>query len=183
MVPKTVCGRSFFPFAIKELQLITDALTSKIETKYNPDDVSSTIEAFEERWNRAEQINLTSLEKEKEWKILIYKIRIEYCNLLYNINKEDKLNSSSDKSLPYSLFKKKWYDSFEHYIRNLYYILEFINVEIRENEESKTKYVRFVQSQMSRAELSLIEIHAQSYPLFRNILNETHLTEIGTINV
>lgn len=182
VVQKQVRGRRFFTFAIKELGAITDALESNVETKYIESDKVMTIEAFECKWSKVVQPCITTSDKQKEWKRLDEKFRIEFSNLFYNINMEHREKYHSDKSVPYNLFRRKWYNDFEHYIRNLYYILYYINEEQKDNIENKKKYIRFVQSQMSRVELNLIQIHAQAFPLFLKILNDSHLTEITTNN-
>ena len=177
---KKLSSRNFFHFAISELRFITVALESNIEEKYDEEGKNKAIEAFEYKWSESGQSSIVISEKQREKIRLDKTLRIEFCNLLYSISKENREKYHSDKCIPYAIFREKWYDSFEHYIRNLYYILNFINEEQEENEEDKKKYIRFVHSQMSRAELNLIEIHAKVFPFFQKILNETHLMEIVT---
>lgn len=174
LIPQKVSGRSFFLFAANELRFITQTLNSDIEEKYDVDTTSKAFEAFEDEWKSGEKSE-TEIHNVK--KTLISRLRIEYYNLLYNINENCRKDYISNKNLPYILLKEKWYGCFEHYIRNLYYILDFVNQETKTDEECKKKYIRFVQSQMSRAELNLVETHAMVFPLFRKMLDKTHLNE------
>ena len=171
-------GRLFFVFANKELQLITESLETKIIKKYSEKDTLNSIDAFENKWERKDPENVMSKQKQEEWEKLIRNTSIEYCNLVYDISEYDRERFSSYKEMPYTIFRKRWYGYFEHYIRNLYYILQYVSEAENMDEKTKHKYITFVQSQMSRHELALVEVHAQSFPPYRKMLDMTHLTEI-----
>ena len=171
-------GRLFFVFANKELQLIRESLETNIDKKYLERDTLNSIQAFENKWEEKDPENVIGEEKQEEWKMFVRSTRIEYCNLVYDISEGDRQRFLSNKNMPYTLFRKRWYGCFEHYIRNLYYILQYVSEAYNLDEEAKQKYITFVQSQMSRHELALVEVHAQSFPPYRKILDMTHLTEL-----
>jgi len=108
--------------------------------------------------------------------------RIRFYNSIYSIRKEDRQHYPSNPKIPYTLFWNKKYMYFEHYVRSLYYFLQFISDEGTLDEDAKQRYITIAQAQMSRDELQLIEIHAQSFPAFRKMLDKTHLTDIKTNN-
>lgn len=171
-------GRLFFVFANKELQIITETLETNIDKKYLERDTLDSIQAFENKWEEKNPENVVGEEKQEEWKMLVRSTRIEYCNLVYDISKGDRQRFLSNKNMPYTLFRKRWYGCFEHYIRNLYYILQYVSEADNLDEEAKQKYITFVQSQMGRYELALVEYHAQSFPSYRKMLDMTRLTEL-----
>lgn len=169
-------GRLFFVFANKELQLITESLETMIDKKYHERDTSDSIHAFEIEWQKKDPENVMGERKHEEWRKLIRNTRIEYCNMIYKISEDDRQKYSLNKDLPYTLFRKRWYGYFEHYIRNLYYILSYVSEANYMDEKAKQKYVTFLQSQMTRHELAMVEIHAQSFPSYQKMLDTTHLT-------
>ncbi len=171
-------GRLFFVFANKELQLIRESLETNIDKKYLERDTLNSIQAFENKWEEKDPKNVIGEKKQEEWKMFVRRTRIEYCNLVYDISEGDRQRFLSNKNMPYTLFKKRWYGYFEHYIRNLYYILQYVSEAETLDEEAKQKYITFIQSQMSRHELALVEVHAQSFLPYRKILDMTHLTEL-----
>jgi len=169
-------GRLFFVFATKELQIITESLETKINKKYFESDTLDSIQAFDNKWEKKDPENVMEGKKQKEWKKIIKNTQIEYCNLIYDISEDDRQRHLLNKDISYTLFKKQWYGCYEHYIRNLYYILKYVSEAKHLDEEAKQKYITFVQSQMSRHELTLVEVHAQSFPPYHKMLDITHLT-------
>ena len=171
-------GRRFFSFAINEMKIISKSLKSNINSKYDEKEMTQSVFAHQAEWEAKDPEKVMVNQEQEEWKKLIETFRIEYCNWIYNIVDDDKKNCSSNKSLPYTLFINKWYPYYEHFIRNLYYILQYVYDENHLDEQIMRKYINFIQSQMSRDELKLIEIHANSFPIFREMLDKTHFTEI-----
>ena len=171
-------GRRFFSFAINEMKFISKSLESNINSKYDENEMTQSVFAHQAEWERKDPEKVMVNQEQEEWKKMIETFRIEYCNWIYNIVDDDKNNYSSNKTLPYTLFMKKWYPYFEHYIRNLYHILQYVYDEYHSDEKIMRKYIIFVQSQMSKDELRLIEMHASSYPSFLEMLNRTHLIEL-----
>ena len=175
-------GRFFFAYANKELQLIRESLDSKIDKKYFERDTLDSIQAFENEWKEKDSEYVKGKQKQEKWDSLLRDTRIEYCNLVYDINENDRQRYRSYEDTPYTLFKKRWYGCFEHYIRNLYYILLYVNEEKHLDEKAKQKYITFIQSQMSRNELIFMETHGKSFQRFQELLDKTHLTDITTNN-
>ena len=167
-------GRHFFSFALHELSKITKSLESNIDKKYDENDTLDALEYLERKWDSTIG-NICDRQERREWVELFDKTQMEYYNLIYSISKDDKQRYLNDKTVPYELFRKRWYVFFEHYVRNLYYILNFVKEEKHFDDDTKLKYIYFVQSQMSRDEMKMIEIHSNSFPLFQEILDKTHL--------
>lgn len=174
----TINGRKFFLFAVNELESISNTLQSDHITKYEEQEITKAIEAFEDKWSNIEQVESNASKKQKEWDSLYHIITIEYYNMLYNIDEKDHLNLPDNKNLPYVLLKNRWYINFEHYIRGLYYILDYLYMEKSDDKESMQKYIKFLQSQISRSEMRLIEIHAQVHTPFKKILDKTAFTTV-----
>lgn len=183
---KKIRGRAFFSYANREMALISKSIETNINKKYDKYETEHDIQAFEDKWDKVDAPDMMmrkkEKEKEKEWKDLINSKQIELCNYLYDISEEDRRTHFSGNSSPYTLFRRRWYVCFEHYIRNLYYILQYVYNEKCIEVEDQQKYINCIQSQMSKDELYLVETHAQSFPKFRVLLEKTHLTEILATN-
>lgn len=173
-----VKGTPFFSFAIKETEMIKKSLKSKTATAYDDEQVTYELAAFEYQWDRKDPTGVMGMQRNNEWIALREDIQIRYYNLVYNISTTDKQRYLTDETLPYNLFYKKWYSSYERYVRNLYLILQFICEEVSTRDYLVVKYTRFLQAQMNMAELEFIKIHAQSFPAFREILVKTRWSEI-----
>lgn len=180
IIPLKLCGRSFFSFAIAELHNITITLESNSRRKYDENETTNRIMAFEDKWNRIEQKKNDPIEKQKEWNEIYHATKKEYYNLIYNISEEDCENYNSDTNIPYKLFYKKWYSYYEHYIRSLYNNMSFIDTD-SVFVEGKVKYWGIIQSQMTQAELDFIKIHVDAFPNVHKLLIITNFTDI-TIN-
>lgn len=165
-----IAGREFFRFMCSELKQIPVVLESEVYSRYNKDERDMVIAAFEDDLDRG--INQMEEEKQVAWKKIVNRIRIEYYNYVYDISAEDRKIYASDKSLPYILLKKKWYGSYEHYIRNLINVLTFVSDTRFVSENQQKRYIAFVQSQMSKYEIDLIVTHARSSLRYREILEK-----------
>lgn len=177
-----VIGKMFFTFIINEMQLISKSLESNIIAKYDWENTELTISAFEDKWERDDPTHVLDDKRQQKWEELKGNIQIQYTNLIYDITSKDKVDFSTNSNLPYNIFIRKWYSKFEHYIRNLYYILQYVYEENYSNKKDLEKYVNFIQSQMSRNELHVIVTHGKSFQRFQDLLNKTHLTDIITSN-
>lgn len=179
---RRVNGREFFSFALNELQLITESLKSNDNNEYEGDDIEGTFQSVEEKYAREDPTGVMNEQRQREERKVNEWARIRFYNSIYNIRKEDRQLYFSNPQIPYMLFRNKKYLYFEHYVRYLYYFLQFVNDEKTMDENIKQRYITFAQAQMSRDELQLIEIHAHSFPAFRKMLDKTHLTDIITQN-
>ena len=177
-----VIGKMFFTFIINEMQLISKSLESNIIAKYDWENTELTISAFEDKWERDDPTHVLDDKRQQKWEELKGNIQIQYTNLIYDITSKDKVDFSTNSNLPYNIFIRKWYSKFEHYIRNLYYILQYVYEENYSNKKDLEKYVNFIQSQMSRNELHVIVTHGKSFQRFKELLDKTHLTDITTNN-
>lgn len=164
---RRVNGREFFSFALNELQLITDSLKSKDNKGYEGKDIEDTFRSVEERYDREDPTGMMNSQKHDEKKELLICARTRFYNSVYNIRKEDRQQYPSNPQIPYTLFRNKKYMYFEHYVRYLYYFLQYISDEKSLDEEAIRRYIIIVQAQMNRDELQLIETHAQSCLTFR----------------
>ena len=173
--------KKVFSFANSELQSISMALESNISAKYDEElpmqevidietehDTPYPIELEKQRFERIEGLRNT--------------LRIKLCNSIYDIGDEDRRNYSHDDKIAYVLFNKEWGIYFERYTTSLYFLLQYVSDEYHSKRKELQKYIFIVQSQMSRDELSFVDVHAQSFPAFREILDKTHLTDIITNN-
>lgn len=170
-ISQEIHGRHFFHFAIHELEMIRSSLTSNMPIKkYREEDVDLSIGALEEKWRRQDSYNSITEDSSNEWEKFLKQIRLEYCNLVYDISEETKRFYLSGKVLPYDLFKKKWYIHYEHYFRNLNSLLALCT-ENTKDIDAQQKYVSFIKSQMSNNELHLIQVHAQSDLEFKKTID------------
>lgn len=177
-----VTGRAFFTFVNNEMQLITKSLNSEVIAKYDLENIELTISAFEAAWDNKDPTHVQVQDKQQEWVKKRANIQIQYTNFVYDITTKDKEDYSTTSNFVYNIFIRKWYPAFEHYIRNLYYILQYVYEENYSNKKDLGKYVNFIQSQMSRNELYVIVSHGKSFKHFQELLNKTHLTDIITSN-
>ncbi len=175
-----VIGRQFFAFIINEMQLISNSLESNVIIKYDWEKIEQTISAFEATWEHDDPTHVLDEKRQQKWEELTGSIQIQYTNFVYDITTKDKDDFTADSNLPYKIFIRKWYPTFDHYIRNLYYILQYVYEENYSNKNSLLKYVNFIQSQMSRNELYVIVIHGKTFHRFQELLTKTHLTDIIT---
>ena len=182
LLERKVNGREFFSFAINEILLISESLKSIDNKKYEESDIEGAFRSIEEKYDRDDPTGMMDSQKQNEEKGLIMIAKIRFYNSVYNICKDDRQQYPFNPQIPYTLFRNQKYMYFEHYIRSLYYLLLYISDEKRLDEEAKRTYITIVQSQMSRDELTFVDIHAQSFPAFREILDKTHLTDIITNN-
>ena len=176
-----VKGKGVFSFANSELQYITAALKSNISAKYDEVLPMQEVLDIETEYDTTYPIEL---EKQRFERIegLRNTLRIKLCNSIYDIGDKDRHSYLHDDRIAYLLFNKKWGIYFERYTTNLYFLLQYAFDEYSMKREDMQKYVHIVQSQMSRDELSFVDVHAQSSPAFREILDKTHLTDIITNN-
>ena len=177
-----VNGRQFFSFVINEMKLISNSLGANVITKYNWEKIELNISAFEAKWDHDDPTHVLDDKRQQKWEELKGNIQFQYTNFVYDISTKDRENFSTNSNLPYNIFIRKWYPIFEHYIRNLYYILQYVYEENKSSKRTMKKYVNFIQSQMSRNELYVIETHGKSFRRFQDLLNKTHLTDIITSN-
>ena len=173
--------KKVFSFANSELQSISMALESNISAKYDEELPMQEVTDIETEHDTPYPIEL---EKQRFERIegLRNTLRIKLCNSLYDIGDEDRRNYSHDDKIAYVLFNKEWGIYFERYTTSLYFLLQYVSDEYRSKRKELQKYIFIVQSQMSRDELSFVDVHAQSFPVFREILDKTHLTDIITNN-
>lgn len=178
---KEALRKHIFSFANSELQYITMALKSNISAKYNEDLTTQEVLDIETEYNTHYPIEL---EKHRHKRIegLRNKLRIKLCNSIYDIGNEDRDSYLHDERIAFLLFNKKWSMYFERYATNLYFLLQYVNDEYSSKRKELQKYIFIVQSQMSRDELSFIDVHAKSFPTFRKMLEQTHFTDIITLN-
>lgn len=177
-----VKGREAFSYANNEIRQISNSLTSGISSTYNYDDIIPEWEKLKEELAGEDidgKISEYGIAKLKEFR---NKAIIKHHNKVYSICDEDRQNYPSNSTIPYKLFMQKWKPSFERYIRNLECLLQHMCEEHQLHGKWRQKYIKFLQSQMTRDELQLIETHAQSFPDFNMLLVKTHLTEIVTNN-
>lgn len=177
-----VKGREAFSYANNEIRQISNSLTSGISSTYNYDDIIPEWEKLKEELVGEDTngyISEYGIAKLKEFR---NKAIIKHHNKVYSICDEDRQNYPSNSTIPYKLFMQKWKPSFERYIRNLECLLQHMCEEHQLHGKWRQKYIKFLQSQMTRDELQLIETHAQSFPDFNMLLVKTHLTEIVTNN-
>ena len=172
---KEYYGRSFFSFAKREIQMISKVLESSINTKYDKDKVAGFLDAYNEKGAYS---NPTDNIGEKKYNSFVREVNVEFYNLIYDIGVEDRKQYLSDKNWAYSVFYRKWYIVFEHYLRNLYNTIIFVIKNTSSRKDKEYKYISFIQSQMNRDELWLIETHAKSFPRYRSIIDNTHLTDL-----
>ena len=173
--------KKVFSFANSELQSISMALESNISAKYDEELPMQEVTDIETEHDTPYPIEL---EKQRFERIegLRNTLRIKLCNSIYDIGDEDRRNYSHDDKIAYVLFNKEWGIYFERYTTSLYFLLQYVSDEYRSKRKELQKYIFIVQSQMSRDELSFVDVHAQSFPAFREILDKTHLTDIITNN-
>ena len=173
--------KKVFSFANSELQSISMALESNISAKYDEELPMQEVTDIETEHDTPYPIEL---EKQRFERIegLRNTLRIKLCNSIYDIGDEDRRNYSHDDKIAYVLFNKEWGIYFERYTTSLYFLLQYVSDEYRSKRKELQKYIFIVQSQMSRDELSFVDVHAQSFPVFREILDKTHLTDIITNN-
>lgn len=173
--------RQVFSFANSELQHITMALESSISAKYDEELPMQEVLDIETEYDTPYPIEL---EKQRFERIEGFRntLRIKLCNSIYDIGDEDRRNYSHDDKIAYVLFNKEWGIYFERYTTSLYFLLQYVSDEYCSKRKVLQKYIFIVQSQMNRDELSFVDVHAQSFPAFREILDKTHLTDIITNN-
>lgn len=177
-----VNSRCFFSFSLNEIQLISKSLKSNVTKKYDWENNELAISAFEKEWESTDPTHVMDDKRQLKWEEFRENIQIQYTNLLYDIRTKDRATYSTNPNWHYKLFIKRWYPVYEHYIRNLYYFLQFVYDENKSDKESLKKYTNFIQSQMSRDELFFVKMHGESFPSFQELLNKTHMTEILTNN-
>lgn len=175
-----VKGREAFSFANSELGMISESLKSNISALYDFEQVMYEKSDFDREWDERDPTHVLEEQRFVEWNELKGKIQIKNCNRVYGITKEYRQKFHTDSTIPYKLFMQKWKPSFERYIRNLECLLQHMCEEHQLHGKWRQKYIKFLQSQMTRDELQLIEKHAQSIPGFRKMLDKTHLTDIIT---
>ena len=173
--------KKVFSFANSELQSISMALESNISAKYDEELPMQEVTDIETEHDTPYPIEL---EKQRFERIegLRNTLRIKLCNSIYDIGDEDRRNYSHDDKIAYVLFNKEWGIYFERYTTSLHILLQYVSDEYRSKRKELQKYIFIVQSQMSRDELSFVDVHAQSFLAFREILDKTHLTDIITNN-
>ena len=164
----TISGNMFFNMAVSELAQILSSLESGIREGYNQKEIDEIFMAHEE---------YKSCDK-KDLQRIIDETKIKYSNSFYSITKEDSEKYKSDEGLIYKIFQRKWYFVYEQYIRNLYYMLEYVNREMGEKEAEQRKYVSIIQSQMGRNEINIISEHAKAFLKFKKIIDKTHLIDL-----
>lgn len=175
-------GREAFSFANSELGMISESLKSSISALYDFKQAMYEKSDFDREWDERDPTHVLEEQRFVEWNELKGKIQIKNCNRVYGITKEYRQKFHTDSTIPYKLFMQKWKPSFERYIRNLECLLQHMCEEHQLHGKWRQKYIKFLQSQMTRDELQLIEKHAQSFPAFRKLLDKTHLTDTITNN-
>lgn len=179
---KRAIGKEFFSFAKNEIKHISDSLESHISSLYDDRDIKIEWEELEKKLPGEDTNGELSKHGVNMLKDFRDRTRIRMCNRAYSISNEDRQQYSSNPNYAYTLFEKKWRPFYEQYINNLYCILQHTSEERYLTEGGTQKYINIVQAQMSRDELQLIEIHAQSCQVFRKMLDKTHITDIKTNN-
>lgn len=175
-------GREAFSFANSELGMISESLKSSISALYDFEQAMYEKSNFDREWDERDPTHVLEEQRFVEWNELKGKIQIKNCNRVYGITKEYRQKFHTDSTIPYKLFMQKWKPSFERYIRNLECLLQHMCKEHQLHGKWRQKYIKFLQSQMTRDELQLIKKHAQSFPAFRKLLDKTHLTDTLTNN-
>ena len=150
-------GKRVFSFANSELQHITAALRSNISAKYDEEMPMQEVIDIEAEHDTTYPIEL---EKQRLERIERFRntLRIKLCNSIYDIGDEDRRNYSHDDKIAYVLFNKEWGIHFERYTTSLYFLLQYIYDEYSQKKKEMQKYVYIVQTQMSRDELSFVDI-------------------------
>ena len=165
VVTSHVRGGDFFTFAMSELKKIGICLHSPYENFFNESDAQMSIEILE----RNELYNLLPDQIEARKQKYLLQFEIELINKRYNINPDIrkkifdylKLGQFPEQALYYIIFHRQYYRSYEMYIKELQYVLHFINRKWVKWLWLKDEFNRMLKKDMSNDELRFISLHAE----------------------
>ena len=141
-------GRRFFSFALIDIKNINSNLKKEQIHHYNSDDAQAAEEYFSHFAANPEN----RFEIEEERKKLINRSREAMVNSFYGIKQEHVDESKQNSRMGIQLFDRKWKGCYEHYLRSLIHLLEYI----KDSGQDIDKYVEIVFSQMSEDEFNFI---------------------------
>ena len=186
---RIILGIDFFKFAKNQLEMLRMALgSSEYNVNYDPDSFQAILASVSEQLIYGTHLPPEIEEENNEMlRSVIQPHYIAYINKRFNITKEiyDSYKQSSVENkihFIYALFYAK-YNQVGYYFRHLYRILDFIDSsekdELKSNllglsrtqtKEKYWNYAQFIQSQMSREEMSILFYDAFVFPKMKDLL-------------
>jgi len=185
-VTYTVQGREFFAYSKNELFKIWRIIESdKYLGAFDEDDVENILHIIEELYDPnntqyaydggAKLEEQTIIDNERlKLAIKQYSISSQYWEKVHNSIIQKKLEAL------YGLFFQRYHHVIGHYYRHLYHIINFAKEFENSREEfygKSSKYINFIQAQMSSFEMMLLFYNAVSFPKLLTLLIEFNFLE------
>ena len=180
VVYRTFLGRQCFLFANNEVQSIIEALSQK---RYLGDLKDTDIESINQ-W-QLRQDEYSDNEKERRKAIKMEHIARNDCKYkfyikTYHISENDynKAKTLSNKGeYAFRIFLNERNICYEHYIRSLQEILEFVRMDIPKKLKTRT-FLRYIASQMAKEELWFIKQYSHIDSSFHKCYTDSGMDKV-----